>query len=205
EAEELDFSTIRQRRQHLTHHINPFIGGVKLSELTSPAVYDFDSQLRQAGRSLAMRRAIITNLKTCLTFAQGRGLAAQNVARSVNIKKDDREDSSGPLRAGVDFPSRAEHKHVMDRAEGRWRPLPITPVFTGMRASQLRCLRWSDVDLNVGIIHVRQRADAWGTIEPPTSKAGKRDIPLAPTVINTLSAWEPDCPKGTMNLVFPNG
>ena len=152
-----------------------------------------------------MRRAIITNLKTCLTFAQGRGLVAQNVARSVNIKKDDREDSSGPLRAGVDFPSRAELKTLMDSAEGRWRPLLITAVFTGMRASELRGLRWSDVDLNVGIIHVRQRADAWGTIGPPKSKAGKRDIPLAPTVINTLSAWEPDCPKGTMNLVFPNG
>ena len=49
----------------------------------------------------------------------------------------------------------------------------------------------SDVDLDAGVIHVRQRANAWGKMGPPKSKAGKRDIPLAPIVVNTLRAWRP--------------
>lgn len=73
-----------------------------------------------------------------------------------------------------------------------------------MRLSELRGLTWSDVDLDSGVIHVRQRADAWGRIGPPKSKSGKRDIPLAPIVLNTLKQWRVDCPKGELDLVFPN-
>ena len=64
----------------------------------------------------------------------------------------------------------------------------MTAIFTGMRASELRGLRWSDIDLAAGTIHVRQRADAWMTLGPTKSEAGKRDIPLAPMVINALTA-----------------
>ena len=47
-----------------------------------------------------------------------------------------------------------------------------------MRLSELRGLNWRNVDLDNGVIRVRQRADAWGHIGPPKSKAGKRDIHL---------------------------
>jgi integrase len=74
-----------------------------------------------------------------------------------------------------------------------------------MRASELRGLPWSDIDLDGGVIHVRQRADAWNKIGAPKSKAGKRDIPLAPIVVNALRQWRLECPKGEFDLVFPNG
>jgi hypothetical protein len=83
EANNLEFGTIRQRRQHLQHHVAPFIGRQRLSSLTMPLVYEFDSKLRDGGRSLTMRRKVLVSLKTMLTFAQGRGLVAQNVAKGV--------------------------------------------------------------------------------------------------------------------------
>jgi len=49
-------------------------------------IHDFDSRLRDTGRSLAMRRKVLGSLKTMLSFAQGRGLVSQNVARDVRIK-----------------------------------------------------------------------------------------------------------------------
>jgi hypothetical protein len=73
----LEFGTIRQRRLHLKIQVAPYIGRLRLCDLTTPLVYDFDSRLRQGGHSLAMRRKVLTNLKTMLTFAQGRGLVAQ--------------------------------------------------------------------------------------------------------------------------------
>jgi len=206
EAEKLERYTIEQRRQHLNLHVKPFIGDVKLSELTTPMVYEFDRTLRQERRSLSMRRKIITNLKTMLTYAQGHGpLVAQNVARGVRIKKDDRDQPTGPLRAGVDFPGLAELNQMIENSRGRWRPFIITAIFTGMRASELRGLPWSNVDLDAATIHVRQRADKGGNIGPPKSKAGKRDIPLPPIVVNALRQWKDECPKGELNLVFPNG
>jgi integrase len=205
EAEKLERSTVNQRRQHLKHHINPYLGGIRLSELTTPSINQFDRQLRAAGRSLAMRRKIITTIKTLLSFAQNDGLVAQNVAAAVRVKGDEREENKGPLREGVDYPSRTQLKLLMDNAAPRWRPLLVTAMFTGMRASELRGLPWSDVDLENGTIHVRQRADAWSKIGKPKSKAGKRDIPLAPIVTNTLREWKLTCPKGDLGLVFPNG
>ena len=200
EADKLEMGTIKQRRIHLKHHVGPFVGTVKLSDLSTPFIYDFDTKLRQAGRSNAMRRKVVTNLKTMLTFAQGRGLVAQNVARGVRIKMDDRDSATGPLRAGVDFPSQPELNLLIDNAPVRWRPFIITAIFTGMRLSELRGLRWADIDLDAGVIHVRQRADQWGTMGPPKTRAGKRDIPLAPIVVNALRQWQPDAPKG--ELVF---
>lgn len=178
---------------------------MKLADLNTPRIYDFDADMRKAGTSLAMRRKIITNLKTAISFAQGKGLVAQNVATAVRIKSDDRGNSAGPLRAGTDFPTRAELNLAIEKATGRWRPLIVTAIFTGMRASELRGLPWRDVDLEAGLIHVRQRADAWSKIGPPKSKAGKRDIPLAPIVVNALGQWKEQCPKGPLDLVFPNG
>ncbi len=209
EAEGLEYGTIRQRRQHLALHVAPFIGRDKLSELTVPRVHQFDAKLRENGRSIAMRRKVMTNLKTAISFVQGQGLVAQNVARAVKIKKADRESSPGPLREAVDFPSKVELKALIDqasvdRAQSLWRPLIITAIFTGMRISELRGLPWRDVDLEAGVIHVRQRADAWRNIGPPKSKAGARDIPLAPIVINALRLWRKSCPKGQLDLVFPN-
>jgi integrase len=51
---------------------------------------------------------------------------------------------------------------------------------------------------------VRQRADEWGTIGMPKSAAGQRDIPMSPTVYNTLLEWKAACPKGPLGLVFLN-
>jgi integrase len=201
EANNLEFGTIRQRRQHLQHHVLPFIGRQRLSSLTMPLVYEFDSKLRDSGRSLMMRRKVLVSLKTMLTFAQGRGLVAQNVAKGVRIKDDGRE-AAGPLRAGVDFPTQAELNLLIEKSEGRWRPFIITAIFTGMRLGELRGLRWTDVDFDTGLIHVRQRASQWMEIGPPKSKAGKRDIPLAPIVVNTLRQWRAACPEG--GFVFPN-
>jgi integrase len=205
EKDGLEYGTIRSRRQHLRIHVRPLIGSVRLSDLSTPLLYDFDGKLRDKGTSIVMRRKIMTNTKTMLNFAQGRGLVAQNVALSIRIKSDTREASRGPLRPGVDFPTMAELRLLIEKASPRRRPFMVTAIFTGMRLSELRGLPWSDVDLDAGVIHVRQRADAWLKIGPPKSKAGKRDIPLAPLVVNTLRQWREDCPKGELNLVFPNG
>jgi hypothetical protein len=130
-----------------------------------------------------------------LTFAQGRGLVAQNVVRGVRIKVDKRDAETGPLRAGVDFPTMGELNKLIENSAGRWRPFIVTAIFTGMRLSELRGLSWDGVDLEKGQIHIRQRADGWGKIGPMKTRAGKRDIPIAPIVVNTLKQWQSECPR----------
>jgi integrase len=202
--EGLEYGTIRQRRQHLKHHVAPFVGAVTLAELTLPRVNHFVTQLRAAGRSLAMRRKVLTNLKTAISYAQSLGLVAQNVARAAKAVSGERERTRGPLRAGVDFPTKAELGALLHHASERQRPFVFLLVYTGMRISELRGLRWCHLDLEAGVVHVRQRADAWCRMGPPKSKAGARDIPLAPSVVHALKHWRLACPLGALDLVFPN-
>ncbi|MCZ6848515.1 MAG: site-specific integrase [Alphaproteobacteria bacterium] len=202
-AEGLEESTIRQRGQHIELHIKPHLGKAKLTQLTAPGVNKFVTTLRDNGRSLAMRRKVLTSLKTLISHAQITGKVAQNVARGVKITTKEREIVP-VMDEGDKMPTKYELRKMIEKVSGRWRPFIVTAIFTGMRASELRGLPWNNVDLKEGVIRVRQRADAWRTIGAPKSKAGVRDIPLAPIVVNTLKEWKLECPKGELDLVFPN-
>ena len=68
-----------------------------------------------------------------------------------------------------------------------------------------RGLTWNDVEFDKSRLHVRQRADRWKVIGSPKSDSSKREVPLAPIVVNTLKEWRLACPKGELNLVFPTG
>ena len=205
EREGHEKSTRRQRGQHLDLHICPFLGREKLADLTAPMIHRFVDQLRDGGRSLAMRRKVLTSLKTMLTYAQGRGMVAQNVARGVRIKADTRAETDHIVQSGTTMPTKDEMRQMLDAATApRWRAFMAVAIFTGLRSSELRGLRWDDVDIDAGRLSVRQRADFEGNIGRVKSKAGARDVPLMPLVVNALRTWKLTCPMGDADLVFPN-
>jgi integrase len=41
--------------------------------------------------------------------------------------------------------------------DDRWRPFFLVAIFTGLRSSELRGLRWAEIDLKKAELHVRQR------------------------------------------------
>jgi integrase len=208
ETSGLEPTTIATYRQHVDLHIIPLLGGVKLSALTAPMVRAFEDMLRK-DRSPAMVRKVRSSLSSILAEAQERGLVAQNVVRALRVRRQSRDARldarAGKLKIGVDIPSPDEIRALIAHLEGRWRPMFLTAIFTGLRASELRGLRWADVDLKRGKLHVRQRADRFNTMGRLKSEAGERTVPLPPLVINTLKKHRLNCPKGALDLVFPNG
>jgi integrase len=105
----------------------------------------------------------------------------------------------------VDIPTPAEIRAIVVALEGRWRPLLLTAIFAGLRASELRGLRWGNVDLKKSLLHVRERADKYNTLGAPKTESGERTIPLPPIVANALREWKLDCPTSEAGLVFPTG
>jgi integrase len=200
ELEGRERSTVAQYRQHADQHIKPRIGREKLAKLTTPRVNAFRDDLL-ARMSRPMAKKVLTSLKSLLRDSQRRGNVAQNVAADVSIGADKR--GKRKLKVGVDIPTPDEIKQVVRAASGKWRPLLLTAIFTGLRASELRGLRWDDVDLKRGELHVRQRADRYNAIGKPKSGAGERTIPLGPLVLGALREWKLLCPKGDLGLVFP--
>ena len=200
ELEGRERSTLAQYRQHVELHINPRIGDEKLASLTTPRMNAYRDDLL-AGLSRALAKKVLTSTKSILKDAQRRGHVAQNVARDVRIGVDKR--SKRKLKVGVDIPTPQEIGRIVSAVKGKWQPILVTDIFTGLRSSELRGLRWSDVDLKRGLVHVRQRADRYNAIGNPKSEAGERTIPLGPFVLNMLREWKLKCPASALGLVFP--
>jgi hypothetical protein len=72
-----------------------------------------------------------------------------------------------------------------------------------LRASELRGLRWPNVDLAKRELHVRERADEYKQLGPPKSGSGERTVPLTPMVVTVLQEWKDECPESRLDLVFP--
>lgn len=197
EAEGRERGTIDQYEQLARLHITPLIGAEKLSRLTRPSVEAFRDELVKL-RSKAMAGKAVRALSSILTEAQRRGLVAQNVASGVKVVRSARD------KAKVVIPSKAELTAILDHAPDDLKPMLMTAVFTGLRSSELRGLRWSDIDLKAARLSVSQRADKFGEIGPPKSEAGYRTIPLPTALVSELREWKLRCPKGEIGLAFPN-
>lgn len=134
-----------------------------------------------------------------LADAQEQGLTAHNAVRDLRRNRQRGKERNaerrqkGKLKVGVDIPTPAEIRAIIANAQGRWRPLLITAIFTGLRASELRGLRWADVDFNASEINVRQRADRFNEIGKPKSHSGERSVPIGKFVANTLKEWKLAC------------
>ena len=69
----LEPATVESYRQHLSDHIVPYLGAVKLSQLTVPLVREFMDRLRAGRRSAAMVKRVVGDLGAILADAQERG------------------------------------------------------------------------------------------------------------------------------------
>jgi integrase len=214
DAAGLERATTTAYRQHVDLRIVPVLGALKLSQLTVPLVRGFEDRLAADGYTPVMVRKTRRLLGSLIADAQERGLVAQNVVRSLRTSrrgKDARIERrrNGKLKVGVDIPSPDEMRAIVAalptiEEAARFRPLLLTAIFTGLRASELRGLTWGDVDLKRSEVHVRQRADRYNKIGRTKSEAGERTVPLPPLVVNALREHKLACPNGALGLVFPN-
>lgn len=199
QADGRERSTLRQYRQHTDLHIVPRIGRIKLAKLTGKHIERFRDQLL-ASMSRAMARKVLVSLKSLLKVAH-----CSHLAVDVTIGKSQRAEHK--LEIGRDFPSTDEIKRLIEATANnpRLHALLLMAALTGLRASELRGLRWYDVDLKAEELHVRQRADRYGTIGAPKTTESRRTVPLSPDVLMALKQWRLACPKGALDLVFPSG
>jgi integrase len=200
EADGRERATVRQYQQHVTHHILPRIGSVRLAKLTRGHVEHFRDSLLSGDNKLSpvMARKVWVSFKSMLKNEH-----CSHLADNVRISGSKRNKHR--LEVGRDIPTMDEMRRLIEAAASKpkFSTLLKVAALTGLRASELRGLRWSDVDLRAHELHVRQRADRWNNIGPPKSDSGARTIPFGADLALALKEWKLACPKGELNLVFP--
>lgn len=197
DAEGLERSTIKRYRELARLHIVPKFGELKLSQLSKTQLGEWRQELLTT-LSRPMASKVLRALSAILNNAMAIGAISQNVATDVKVGRVKREAKR------VEPPARDDLKAMIAAATDNERPFILTAITTGLRSSELRGLCWRDIDLKVGTLTVRQRADEWGVLGPPKSEAGRRTIPMPPQLVVELTRWKLRCKPSRFGLVFPS-
>jgi len=82
------------------------------------------------------------------------------------------------------------------------RALWATAAFAGLRRGELRALRWSDIDREGNLIHVRRSWDEKVGPVAPKSRKGERRVPMVPTLRVILNEHKLRTGRDDNALVF---
>jgi integrase len=207
-GEEREASTLDGYETHLRLHILRMLGRVRLVKLTHSILENFRTHLLNETdadgrpvRSRDMASRVWKSLRMMLRYNR-----MAHVADGIKgITVDSRHRPK--LEVGIDIPTNAEIRCLYEATAGtkprdkRNRALICILALCGLRASELRGLRWEDVKFAEGELHVTQRADCYRKIGSPKSASSRRTVPLLPDTIHALREWRM-AQRGHPDLVF---
>jgi integrase len=142
-------STLDNYRRVAKHHLIPTLGRKKLAALTPMDVQALIRAKMDAGYSPRTVRLIRGLLVQCISQAERWGIVARNVARLTDGPKLARSEGRtlSPLQA----------RQLLDAARGdRLEACFIVLLALGLRKGEALGVAWTDIDLDRGLLVVRQ-------------------------------------------------
>ena len=145
EIDGVERSTRDQYRQHIDLHINPLVGNVKLSRLTTPRANQFKEALLET-RSRAMAGKVLQSFRSLIADAQGRGQSG--------LPRAHRPDSDGQGSLRGRRSTLSSRRHTAPFVAG------IAGLTLGRASSSAGCRPARNVALG---------RTAWRACDPPAS------------------------------------
>ena len=202
-------TTFRNARILVHKHLIPGLGHFKLQKLTTQQVQSFYAKKLREGTTFSRLRNINGALHTALEHARRAKLVSINVCDDIRLPAREEPDRQF-------LTSEQAHLLLQKVKEHQLEMILILALATGMREGELVGLRWSDVDLEAGMLRINRTVTyvtGHGNVEgePKTAK-GKRNIMLPPFVVVALKHHYTMQEKGRLefgstwiarDLVFP--
>ncbi|HTL42097.1 MAG TPA: site-specific integrase [Pseudolysinimonas sp.] len=165
-------------------HIKPYLGTRRLTHLSVTDVQTAINALLTSGHTPRTVHKMRTVLSAALSRALREELILRNVARLVELPAYERKEIR-PWNV-------AQATRFLDQARGHdWELGYQLLILYGMRRGEVLGLRWSDIDLDTDTLRITQqlqRIDGALRTGPVKTNAGRRTLPLLPTVRQTLLA-----------------
>ena len=143
----------------------PDLGAVKLARLRHRDVQALADRLLAAGHDPSTVRNALMPLRTIYRRAVRLGDVATNPVSGVSLP-------AAPGRRDRIAAQPAEAAMLIAAVRPSDQALWGTAFYAGLRLGELRALKWSDVDLEHGVIRVEQALDQKGATIAPKSRAG---------------------------------
>ena len=187
-------STAVTYSDHIKRHIVPRLGSILLAKLSPSDIAKFYADLlsegetrHQSGRGLSPKtvRNIAQTLKKALRDGVKFGHIARNVAEGVDLPRYEKPD--------LQVWTNEQLQHFLNNAarEGDYL-LPIWYLLgtAPLRRGEVCGLRWSDVDLVEGQVHIKHtRLVVHGVTvdDTPKSKTSRRSVPIGSAAVIALA------------------
>lgn len=189
-------STARSYRGHLDRYLLPHLGPLRLTDLRASHVEGMFREVRKETANHprpvgpTTERRILATLRSATGEAVKRGHLTHDHTAHVSLRKAE------PARARPWSPEvfwgfvERMGQDAPGSAGARLLPVVQVATGTGLRLGELLGLRWEDVDLDRGLLVVRQQAQQVGselTYGKPKTRTGEdRMVPLVGWVPDTL-------------------
>jgi len=193
-APKVGLKTLREYTHKTRAYIIPALGDLLLAQLQPLHIQRFYNEAAVSGRKHGkggLSAQTVLHLHRILHSALKQGvkwrLLAWNPADAVDAPK--------PLPAEINAPDVDVCVELLRGFAGHALFVPMAiSIYTGMRRSEVLGLRWEDVDLDAGILRVRQAlietdgGRAGLVFKEPKTKNGRRPIELPPQLVEILTA-----------------
>ena len=173
--------TLQDYRALVDRHVLPALGTFRLSQITAFDVQRLYNGLVDGGLSARTVRYIHSVIHSALEQAVRRGLLARNVAKLVDLPRQERREMQ--VLTPEQVPA-----FLTTAREDRWGPLWELLLTTGMRPAEALGLKWTDVQDGEIVVQrslVRLSDGSWHLKEPKTPRA-RRTIPISEGLARTL-------------------
>ena len=176
-------------KSRLKNHIAPRIGTIKLKELNRDILQRFVDDLSKEYKAATVR-AVYALLRLALKAAEEKNLIS-GFYQHIKLPKL----YKSKVRALSMEEQKALEKAVIESGNQNDIGIIIC-LYTGIRIGELCALKWENIDLDTGFIHIRETIqrveDKSGSkktciiFTPPKSLTSVRDIPISSFLIDRL-------------------
>lgn len=178
--------TYRGYEVHVRLHLKPALGHLALERLEPAHVQALLNRKLKEGLSPKSVRYIRGTLRTALQQAVRWGYLSRNAASLVDGPRSERYEIK-PLDG-------AEARKLLDAlTDDRLRALYSVALTIGLRQGEALGLRWQDIDLATGYIHVRkqlQRIDGEFELVDLKTQRSRRTLAMPATIVDELRQHE---------------
>jgi integrase len=168
-------STLRDYKSAIDFHLRPRFGDMAFDQVTPSLVRTWLADLPIGPKR---KNNVMIPLRDVFQLAYRDGRITGNpLDRIENFRNQPEEPQPfTPL----------EIQTILGACEGQLRNLLAVAFYTGLRTSELLALRWDDLDLEAGQLHVR-RAKVRKAFKETKTAAGRRTVKLLPPAALALS------------------
>ena len=190
-------TTITGYRYQIDNRIKLYLGKTPLKTLNSNQIQAWVNNLSQQGLSGKTVKNTFLNLSAALDKAEELQMIEHNPCKHIvlpSVKK-----------YNAQVYTVAEVQRILKLAQGTdMYFLLIIEFYLGLRKGEVSELKWSDIDLEEGVVHItrsRVETDDGIIVKSTKSEAGIRDIPLSGKVLTVFKTQNADY----LNKIGKNG